>query len=156
MLKEIHKFASETSRPIAICGTLKHTHGQINGVMQPRMSTKCGIHGKRSCCTTQERRQHDCSIGGYDTCAQPIRCKMDNFLSQVCYVCMVPGVSLKHDIIGCRVWYGSYLQWGMMLWHLLTSSLLSFCLKAFSLFFLWPHLHNAQSKIAIVYMREQT
>ena len=26
MLKNIHKFASETSRPIAICGTQKHTH----------------------------------------------------------------------------------------------------------------------------------
>ena len=25
MLKEIHKFTSETSRPIAICGTQKHT-----------------------------------------------------------------------------------------------------------------------------------
>ena len=25
MLKEIHKFASVTSRPIAICGTRKHT-----------------------------------------------------------------------------------------------------------------------------------
>ena len=48
---------------------------------------------------------------------------------------MVPGVSLKHDIIWCIFWYGSYVQWGMMLWHLLTSSLLSFCLKAFSLFF---------------------
>ena len=45
---------------------------------------------------------------------------------------------------------------GMMLWHLLTSSLLSFCLKAFSLFFLWPLLHNAQTKIEIVYMREHT
>ena len=32
-----------------------------------------------------------------------------------------------------------------------------FCLKAlFLLFFLWPLLHNAQTKIAIVYMREQT
>ena len=27
MLEKIHKFASETSRPIAICGTRKHTHG---------------------------------------------------------------------------------------------------------------------------------
>ena len=40
MLKEIHKFASETSRPIAICGTQKHTHGQINGVVQPRNELK--------------------------------------------------------------------------------------------------------------------
>ena len=67
---------------------------------------------------------------------------------------MVPGVSLKM-IQDDRIWQ-SYVQWGMMLWHLLTSSLLSFCLKAFSLFFLWPLLHNAQTKIAIVYMREQT
>ena len=45
-----------------------------------------------------------------------------------------------------------------MLWHLLTSSLLIFfCLKAYSLFFFfWPLLQNAQTKIAIVYMREQT
>ena len=40
MLKEIHKFASETSRPIAMNGTRKHTHGQINGVMQPRNELK--------------------------------------------------------------------------------------------------------------------
>ena len=26
MLKQIHKFASETSRPIAMNGTRKHTH----------------------------------------------------------------------------------------------------------------------------------
>ena len=26
MLEKIHKFASETSRPIAICGKRKHTH----------------------------------------------------------------------------------------------------------------------------------
>ena len=45
-----------------------------------------------------------------------------------------------------------------MLWLLLTSSLLTlfFCLKVYSLFFVWPLLHNAQTKIAIVYMREQT
>ena len=36
MLKEIHKFARETSRPIAMNGTQKHTHGYINGVVQPR------------------------------------------------------------------------------------------------------------------------
>ena len=30
------------------------------------------------------------------------------------------------------------------------------CLKAYSLVFIWPILHYAQTKIAIVYMREQT
>ena len=56
-----------------------------------------------------------------------------------------------------RIWQ-SYMKCGMMLWLLLTSSLLSLflCLKDYSLFFLWPLLHNAQTKIAIVYMREQT
>ena len=47
----------------------------------------------------------------------------------------------------------------MMLWHLLTSFFalsLFLCSKAYSLFFVWPLLHNAQTKIAIVYMREQT
>ena len=45
------------------------------------------------------------------------------------------------------VWcYGTCLQ----------ASLLSFfCLKALFLFFLWPLLHNVQTKIAIAYMREQ-
>ena len=40
MLKEIHKFASETSRPIAMGGTQKHTHRLINGVVQPRNEHK--------------------------------------------------------------------------------------------------------------------
>ena len=44
---------------------------------------------------------------------------MDILLSQVCYVCMVPGVSLKM-IQDDRLWQ-YYVQWGMMLWHLLTS-----------------------------------
>ena len=30
MLKETHKFASKTNGPIAICGTQKHTHTQID------------------------------------------------------------------------------------------------------------------------------
>ena len=45
--------------------------------------------------------------------------QMDKLLSQVCYVCIVPGVSLKM-IQYDRIWQ-SYVQWGMMLWHLLTS-----------------------------------
>ena len=82
--------------------------------------------------------------------------KWINFLSQVCYVCMVPGVSLKM-IQDDRIWQ-SYMQCGMMLWHLLTSffALFLFCLKALFLFFSMATLHNAQTKIAIVYMREQT
>ena len=44
MLKEIHKFASETNGPIAIYGTWKHTHKYISGVVQPRGEPKCGIH----------------------------------------------------------------------------------------------------------------
>ena len=44
----------------------------------------------------------------------------------------------------------------MMLWHLLTSFFaLLFCLKAYS-FFCMATLQNAQTKIAIVYMREQS
>ena len=63
-------------------------------------------------------------------------------------------LSTWSKMIGCDnlmcnvVWcYGTCLQ----------ASLLSFfCLKALFLFFLWPILHNAQTKIAIVYIREQT
>ena len=33
---------------------------------------------------------------------------------------------------------------------------LSLLLKSLFFFFVWPLLHNAQTKIAIVYMREQT
>ena len=40
MLKEIHKFASETSRPIAMNGTRKRTHRYINGIVQPRNEHK--------------------------------------------------------------------------------------------------------------------
>ena len=35
MLEEIHKFASEASRPIAMNDTRKRTHKSINGVVQP-------------------------------------------------------------------------------------------------------------------------
>ena len=119
------------------------------------MSTKCGIHGKRSCCTTQERRYHDYSTGGYDTCAQPIRCKMYE-LSIPSMLCMYGSRCSLKMTQDDRIWQ-SYMQCGMMLWHLLTSSLLFLCcLKAYSLFFVWPILHNAQTKIAIVYMREQS
>ena len=59
---------------------------------------------------------------------------MDKLLSQVCYVCMVPGVSLKM-IKDDRIWK-SYVQCGMMLWHLLTSFLALFLLlKSFISFF---------------------
>ena len=51
---------------------------------------------------------------------------------------MVPGVSLKM-IQDDRVWQ-SYMQCGMMLWHLLTSFFaLLFCLKAYSSSFLYGH-----------------
>ena len=45
-----------------------------------------------------------------------------------------------------------------MLWLLLTSSLLFlfFCLKSYSFFFDMATMRNAQTKIAIVYMREQS
>ena len=44
MLEKIHKFASETSRLIAICGTRKHTHKLISGIVQTKSEPKCGIH----------------------------------------------------------------------------------------------------------------
>ena len=56
---------------------------------------------------------------------------------------------IGYDNLMCNVvWcYGTCLQ----------ASLLSFfCLKALFLFFVWPLLHNAQTKIAIAYMQEQT
>ena len=63
---------------------------------------------------------------------------MDKLLSQVCYVCMVPGVSLKM-IQDDRIWQ-SYMQCGMMLWHLLTSFFaLSLLLKSLFFFCMYGH-----------------
>ena len=50
----------------------------------------------------------------------------------------------------CAMWYDA-----MALAYKLFALSLSW-LKALFLFFVWPLLHNAQTKIAIVYMREQT
>ena len=59
---------------------------------------------------------------------------MDKLPSQVCYVCMVPNVSLKM-IQDDRIWQ-CYVQCGMMLWHLLTSFFALFLLlKSFILSF---------------------
>ena len=44
MLEKIRKFANATSRPIAKYCTRKHTHIEINVVVQPRNEPKCGIH----------------------------------------------------------------------------------------------------------------
>ena len=80
--------------------------------------------------------------------------KCINFLSQVCYVYDVPGVS--HTMIQDDQ-YGSMICNVAMLWLLLTSSLFSLCLKAYSSFlFCMATMQNAQTKIAIVYMREQS
>ena len=96
MLKEIHKFASETSRPIAISVTRKHTHGWINEVVQPRNEHKMWnprktlmLHNTRETLARLLNRR-------IRTCAQPMRDKRIDFLSQLCYVCMIPG-ELGHD-----------------------------------------------------------
>ena len=44
MLKEIHKFASVTNRPIEICGTRKHTHKKDKWGCATKGEPKCGIH----------------------------------------------------------------------------------------------------------------
>ena len=75
-------------------------------------------------------------------------CKMDKLLSQVCYVCMVPGVSLKM-IQDDRIWQ-SYMQCGMMLWHLLTSSLFTLLLKSLFFFFVWPQCTNQDTNCVYV------
>ena len=50
----------------------------------------------------------------------------------------------------CAMWYDAMaLAYKPFALSLLLKSL-------FSLLFVWPLLHNAQTKIAIVYMREQT
>ena len=68
-------------------------------------------------------------IGGYDTCAQPIRWKMDKLSIPSMLLCMVPGVS--HTMIEDDQ-YGSMICNVAMLWPMLTSSLLfSFWLKSF-------------------------
>ena len=81
MLKKIHKFASVTSRPIAISSTRKHTHGQINEVVQPRNELKIWnpwkmllLHNTRETLARLLNRQ-------IRTCAQPIRDKTYGFLS---------------------------------------------------------------------------
>ena len=80
---------------------------------------------------------------------------MQQLLSQVCYVYMVPGVSLKM-IQDDRIWQ-SYMQCGMMLWHLLTSFFALFLLlKSLLLFLYMATMRNAQTKIAIGYIREQS
>ena len=81
------------------------------------MGTKCGIHGKCSCCTIQEGRYHHCSIGRYDTCAQPIRCKM--------YQVSIPSMLYMYDLpvfrtrwskmINMVVWYAMWLCYGYCL-----------------------------------------
>ena len=60
--------------------------------------------------------------------------KCMSFLSQVCYVYDVPDV-LRKMIQDDQIWQ-SYVQCGMMLWHLLTSffALSLFCLKALLFF----------------------
>ena len=52
--------------------------------------------------------------------------------------------------------YGSMICNVAMLWLLLTSSLFSLFLKAYSPFFCMTTMRNAQSKIAIGYIREQS
>ena len=60
----------------------------------------------------------------------------------------VPHKVIQYDLICNVVWcYGYCLQ---------ASLLFLFCLKAYSLFFGMATMRNAQTKIAIVYMREQT
>ena len=127
-----------------------HTHRQMGSCNQG-MSSKCGIHGTCSCCTILERRWHDCSIGGYDNCAQPIGDK--NAMTSIPSMLCMYGSRCSSQ--GDPGW--SYMQCGMILWHLLTSFFdLSFFLKSFILFLYMATLRNAQTKIVIVYMREQT
>ena len=52
--------------------------------------------------------------------------------------------------------YGSMVCNVAMLWLLLTSFFALFLLKSLFIFFVWPLMRNAQTKIAIVYMREQS
>ena len=103
------------------------------------MRTKCGIHGKRSCCKTQERRLHDCSIGGYDTCAQPIRCKMDKlFIPSM--LCMYGSRCFSHDDPRWSSMIPYDIFWCYVYCLQALCSLL-FCLKAlfyFIIFLIWP------------------
>ena len=75
--------------------------------------------------------------------------KCINFLSQVCYICMVPGVWSK--MIGYAMWYAMAIAYKLFVhsFSLLKSLFFFF-------FFVWPLMRNAQTKIAIVYMREQS
>ena len=50
------------------------------------------------------------------------------------------------------MWYDAMA----LAYNLFALSLLLKSFISFSLFFVWTLLHNAQTKIAIVYMREQT
>ena len=73
-----------------------------------------------------------------------------NFLSQVCYVYDVPVLLAQDDPRwSSMIWYDA------MLWLLLTSFFVFlFLLKSLFSFFVYGH--DAQTKIAIVYMREQS
>ena len=73
-----------------------------------------------------------------------------NFLSQVCYVYDVLVLLAQDDPR-----WSSMISYDAMLCLLLTSFFVFlFLLKSFILFFLYGH--DAQTKIAIVYMREQS
>jgi len=69
---------------------------------------------------------------------------MQRLLSQLCYVYMVPGVLLK--MILYAMWYDAMA----LAYNLLCSLFL--LLKSFFM----ATMRNVQTKIAIVYMREQT
>ena len=153
MLKEIHKFASVTSRPIAMNGTRKHTHGYIKGVVQPRNEHKMWnpwktlvLHSSRETLARllNRRIRHLCTTY-----------KMQNvptFYPKYAIYVWCSGGMIQDDWI-----WQSYMQWGMMLWHLLTSFFdFSLLLKSFILFCCMATLRNAQTKIAIGYIREQS
>ena len=135
MLEKIRKFASETSRPIAMGGTRKHTHGSINGVVQPRNEHKMWsprkalvLHNSRETLARllNRRIRHLCTTY-----------KMQNvwdFYSKYA-MCMMFPCSYQDDprwsdmTILCAMWYDAMA----LAYKLRCSSLL---LKSFILFFL--------------------
>ena len=153
MLKEIHKFASETSRPIAMKGTRKHTQIYNWGrstkewaqnvestenarVAQLKRLARLLNRRIRHLCTTYKMQNVWAFDPKYAMCMMfPV------FFSR--WSKMIGYDNLMCNVVWC---YGTFLQ---------ASLLFLFFLKAL-FFFYMATMRNAQTKIAIVYMREQS
>ena len=150
MLEKIHKCVNATSRPIANSGTRKHTHRWINGVVQPRNELK--IWNPQKMLLLQNSRE---------TLAQ----LLNRRIRHLCTPYKRPECNDFYPKYVMYIWLSMFLsRWSKMIGYdnLICNVVwcYGYCLQASLLkrlfFFIWPLLHNAQTKIAIMYMWEQS